>query len=125
MTPLKRMIWSGRFPNFTPPAHSISTTIVALILVFAGWARCATNTVTSLADDGAGSLRQIIAESAAGDTVVFGVTGSITLSTGELVLDKDLTILDRFNGSGYQRQPCQSDPHSEPRGHCLHLGSDD
>jgi hypothetical protein len=52
-----------------------------------------TNTVTSLAESGAGSLRQVIADSAPGDSIVFGVTGTITLSSGELVVDKDLTIL--------------------------------
>jgi hypothetical protein len=52
-----------------------------------------TNTVTSLAENGAGSLRQVIADSAPGDSIVFGVTGTITLSSGELVVDKDLTIL--------------------------------
>ncbi len=64
-----------------------------LVLAFASLAHSATNTVTSLADSGAGSLRQVIADSAAGGTVVFGVTGTITLASGELVVDKDLTII--------------------------------
>jgi len=51
-----------------------------------------TNLVTSLADAGPGSLRQVIADSAAGDTIVFSVTGSVTLVSGELALDKDLQI---------------------------------
>ncbi len=51
--------------------------------------------VTTLADDGAGSLRQAIADATAGDTVEFSVSGTIVLAT-ELVIDKDLTI----NGGG-------------------------
>lgn len=53
----------------------------------------ATNVVTSSADNGPGSLRQIIAEAAAGDTLMFGVTGTITLTSGELVLVKNLNII--------------------------------
>ena len=36
--------------------------------------RAATNTVTTLADSGPGSLRQTILDSAAGDTIIFAVT---------------------------------------------------
>jgi sugar lactone lactonase YvrE len=56
-----------------------------------GWS--GTNTVTSLADSGPGSLRQVLADSAAGDAIVFGVTGTIALASGELVLSKDLAII--------------------------------
>ena len=49
--------------------------------------------VTSLADSGVGSLRQAINVTALpGDTIVFDVTGTITLTFGELVIDKNLTI---------------------------------
>ena len=48
--------------------------------------------VTTLDDSGPGSLRQAIAEAAPGDTIDFAVTGTITLTSGELVIDKDLTI---------------------------------
>jgi len=51
--------------------------------------------VTSLADSGPGSLRQVIADSALEDCIVFGVTGMITLTSGELAIDKDLTIIGR------------------------------
>jgi hypothetical protein len=44
-------------------------------------ARAAVLTVTSLADVGAGSLRDRVASSAAGDTIQFAVTGTITLSS--------------------------------------------
>ena len=57
-------------------------------------ARWVPSTVTNLNDAGAGSLRQAILDTAAGGTVDFqpGLTGTITLRTGELTLDKDLTI---------------------------------
>src|SRR5262245_32124569 len=49
-------------------------------------------TVTNLLDDGAGSLRAAIRGAASGDTVNFAVSGMITLTTGPLVINKDLTI---------------------------------
>jgi hypothetical protein len=50
--------------------------------------------VTNLDDAGMGSLRQAIMDTPAGGTVDFqaGLTGAITLTTGELAITKDLTI---------------------------------
>src|SRR5262245_22496174 len=48
-------------------------------------------TVTSLADSGAGTLRDRITAAAPGDTIQFGVSGTITLNS-ELVLSKSLQI---------------------------------
>jgi len=59
-------------------------------------------TVTHLADDGtAGSLRASIWTATAGDTIAFqeGLEGTLTLSMGELVIDRNLTII----GNGRQR----------------------
>lgn len=49
-------------------------------------------TVTTLADSGAGSLRQALADSAASDTIDFAVTGTIVLASGELVIANSLAI---------------------------------
>ena len=57
-----------------------------------GAAHSATNTVTSLADNGPGSLRQVIRLSPPSATIIFGVTGTIILTNGELAVAKDLTI---------------------------------
>jgi len=56
--------------------------------------RCLPSTVTNLNDAGAGSLRQAIIDTPSGGTVDFqdGLTGTITLPSGELLINKDLTI---------------------------------
>ncbi len=51
----------------------------------------ATLTVTSLADLGAGSLREAIGAAASGDTIEFALTGTISLSS-QITIDKQLTI---------------------------------
>jgi hypothetical protein len=50
-----------------------------------------TLSVTSLADSGAGTLRDRIAAASPGDTIQFGLSGTITLNS-ELVLSKNLRI---------------------------------
>src|SRR5213080_4506727 len=53
----------------------------------------ATHVVTTNADSGAGSLRQAVADACPGTSITFsGVTSPITLTGGEIVIDKDLTI---------------------------------
>src|SRR5712671_5471544 len=51
-----------------------------------------TITVTNLNDSGAGSLRQALADASDSDTIEFAVTGTISLTSGELVIDKNITI---------------------------------
>src|SRR5215468_8007355 len=48
--------------------------------------------VTNTADSGPGSLRDSILAAAAGETITFSVTGAITLTSGELAINKDLVI---------------------------------
>jgi hypothetical protein len=57
-------------------------------------ARCLLTTVINLNNAGAGSLRQAILDTAAGGTVDFqnGLTGTIPLTTGQLLINKNLTI---------------------------------
>src|SRR5437763_13643097 len=49
-------------------------------------------TVSNLNDSGSGSLRQALADASDGDTINFAVSGTISLTSGELVIDKDITI---------------------------------
>ena len=75
----------------------LTTITICLALIFfllaaqSGGVKAATN-VTNLNDSGPGSLRQAIADGAPGDTITFAVTGTITLTSGELVIGKDLTL---------------------------------
>jgi len=54
--------------------------------------QAATIAVTNTNDSGVGSLRQALANANDGDTIHFGITGTITLTTGELLVDKSVTI---------------------------------
>jgi len=56
--------------------------------------RAAVITVTNTNDSGAGSLRQALADANAGDTINFSVTtpATITLTSGELMVNKSITI---------------------------------
>jgi hypothetical protein len=56
--------------------------------------RCLPSTVSNLSDHDPGSLRDAIATTPAGGTVDFqaGLSGTITLTSGELAINKDLTI---------------------------------
>jgi hypothetical protein len=77
--------------------------------------RCVPSTVTNLADAGPGSLRDAIAMTPSGGTVDFqaGLSGTITLTTGELDINKDLTIDGPYAASHYrQRLPAfRGNPH--------------
>ena len=67
--------------------------VIAALLLNATSARAATITVTNGNDSGPGSLRQAILDASSGDTINFasGVT-TVTLTSGELVVDKNVTI---------------------------------
>src|SRR6266478_4901647 len=73
-------------------SRAIPYLVIALCLGPASRLWAATNTVTTTGSTGAGSLRQTVANATAGDTIDFSVTGTITLTNGEIVLDKDLTV---------------------------------
>jgi len=71
---------------------TIFATGVLLLAAAAMSAHAATITVTNTNDSGPGSLRQALANANNGDTINFAVTGSITLTSGGLTIDKNLTI---------------------------------
>ncbi|MGV3680222.1 MAG: DUF4347 domain-containing protein, partial [Acidovorax sp.] len=60
----------------------------------------ATVTVTTGADSGAGSLRQAIASATAGDTITFSAVSTVTLASGELVINKNLIIDGDLDNNG-------------------------
>lgn len=75
---------------------ALGRSLLALLLgLAAAQARAATLAVVTADDSGAGSLRNTIASAESGDTIIFlsGLAGAtITLTTGEILIDKDLTI---------------------------------
>ncbi|HMW02456.1 MAG TPA: right-handed parallel beta-helix repeat-containing protein, partial [Acidobacteriota bacterium] len=63
-----------------------------------GFATNATLTVTNGNDTGSGSLRNQIAAAAPGDTIQFSGVTTVTLTSAELLIDKNLTINGGTNG---------------------------
>jgi len=80
--------------------------VTGALILSATDALAATITVTNGNDSGAGSLRQAILNASSGDTVTFApnVT-TVTLTSGELMIDKNLTI----TGPGATRLTVQVD----------------
>jgi hypothetical protein len=85
--------------------------ICCLVFAFAAarMVTSATLTVINPNDDGPGSLRQTIREAAGGDSIQIVVTGTITLSSGELLVNKSLNLIGpgarvlTLSGNGTQR----------------------
>jgi uncharacterized repeat protein (TIGR01451 family) len=73
--------------------RKIPAVLVALLAIAAAPARASTTiTVTNGSDSGAGSLRAAIAAASAGDTIVVPSGTTVSLSSGELLLGKNITI---------------------------------
>jgi hypothetical protein len=69
------------------------TCVIGALLLSATDMPAATVTVTNGNDSGPGSLRQAIIDASPGDTINFAPTlTTVTLTSGELVIDKNLTI---------------------------------
>src|SRR6266566_1197884 len=66
--------------------------VLLVVLLAVQTAVANTTTVTSTADSGAGTLRAALASTANGDTINLSVTGAITLTSGELVVTRNVTI---------------------------------
>ena len=65
---------------------------VLLFAAIAMSARASTITVTNTNDSGSGSLRQALVDANDGDTIAFVVTGTIGLTSGGLLIAKNITI---------------------------------
>ena len=65
---------------------------VLLLCAMAMQAQAAIITVINTNDSGPGSLRQALVDANDGDTIDFAVTGTIGLTSGELLVNKVLTI---------------------------------
>jgi hypothetical protein len=71
-----------------------TTSAIGVLLLYATAlpVHAATITVTNTNDSGPGSLRQALTIANDGDTIGFAVTGTISLTSGELVIDKNIII---------------------------------
>jgi hypothetical protein len=94
----------------TRTLRNIKSAIVATVFFAAIIGlRAGTLTVTNTNDSGPGSLRQALVDANDGDTIDFAVTGTIGLTTGELSVDKSITISGpgadnlAVNGNGTSR----------------------
>jgi hypothetical protein len=75
------------------PTLNIKSAVVAMLsLAVVMTLRAGTITVTNTNDSGPGSLRQALADANNGDTIDFAVTGTIGLISGQLLVDKSVTI---------------------------------
>src|SRR5438034_11359657 len=80
-------------PNHLQTAAALLL-VFALLLVLTSVSHAATLTVTSAADSGAGTLREALASAADSDTIdVTGISGTIRLTSGALLVAKSVTIL--------------------------------
>src|SRR5207249_12321956 len=75
--------------------------LILMMVLLSGTSRAVnTITVTNPGDIGPGTLREAIAGAVPGDTINFAAgLGTITLTSAELVIDKDLTISGPGSGN--------------------------
>ena len=86
----------GLLMTFNQTARAESWSWESILSVFSSEnavAVCTTNpVVVNNLNSGVGSLRQAVIDSCPDSTITFNVTGTIPLSTGRIVIDKNLTI---------------------------------
>jgi len=83
----------------------LGASICVLLCAIGLPAHAETITVTNTDDNGPGSLRQALADANDGDTINFAVTGTIGLTSGELLVVKSITI----SGPGVENLAASSD----------------
>jgi len=88
---------------------NLRTSICLALFSLVSMSGSADITVTNTNDSGPGSLRQALIDVNDGDTINFAVTGTIGLTTGELLVDNDITI------SGPGAQNLTVDGHEKTR----------
>ena len=72
--------------------HNVPLWWIAMLCAITIPAQAATITVANTNDGGPGSLRQALAIAHDGDTIAFAVAGNIVLTSGELLVDKSISI---------------------------------
>jgi hypothetical protein len=94
MTPMNTQMKTLMYQRIFNPGicRILFASFLSALCLIALSTQAATITVTNTNDSGVGSLRQAIADANDGDTIHFGITGTITLTTGELLVDKSVTI---------------------------------
>ena len=79
---------------FKPTLFNLRTAIsFALVCAVAVSVHADVITVTNTNDSGPGSLRQALADANGGDTIYFAVTGTIGLTSGELLVVNNVNVL--------------------------------
>jgi predicted outer membrane repeat protein len=71
----------------------LNTVLGAALIAASASAHAATLTVTNAADNGPGTLRAALTNVANGDIINFSITGTITLTSGELLVMSNVMIL--------------------------------
>src|SRR6266536_566608 len=94
MTPMNTQMKTLMYQRIFNPGicRILFATFLSALCLIALSTQAATITVINTNDSGAGSLRQALADANDGDTIDFAITGTITLTTGELLADKSVTI---------------------------------
>jgi len=93
----------------SPFIHRLVLLVLSSLCAASIGLQASTVTVTTTDDSGAGSLREALASVTDGDTIDFAVTGTITLTSGELVVTNSVDITGTcaidlaVNGNGASR----------------------
>src|SRR6266513_2492600 len=94
MTPMNTQMKTLMYQRIFNPGicRILFASFLSALCLIALSTQAATITVINTNDSGAGSLRQALADTNDGDTIDLAVTGTITLTTDELLVDKSITI---------------------------------